>query len=134
MEWENQPRCVRKAYAGAILGTLMGSIAAVTNAVSTVGVNQLVKVFTQDITSRNLLMRQSGQSILFIGLWSTLYQTARCVADESNLEEPTSTLTAFATSVAPFLPLRVFRRQVPWVIGMTILDVYHHHNSQVKNQ
>jgi len=122
---ENQHRCVKRAYAGTVLGVVMGSFAGVASAIQTHGFSKLTTVVARDVVLRNAVLSQAGQTVGMMTLWSGLFQTIKCIGEEQRLDEEVRYGVAFAGSVGPFLPLKAFRRQLPWVLVLTALDIYH---------
>jgi hypothetical protein len=124
---DQQPKCVKRAYGGFILGSIMGTFAGTATLMFShpAGIRHVLKLLKGDVYFRQNALVEFGKSLGFLSSWTCLYQTVRCIGHENKAEEPLTTITALAISVAPFLRTRLFQRHLPWVLGSVALDVYH---------
>jgi hypothetical protein len=113
---------------GGITGVAIGAIDAAGAAGLNKGFQVAVKRF-QDPTIRNFFFRQQFQTAGILCIWSGAYQSTKYLV-ERNLSEYTDDSkeaicgSSMVVSALPFLPLKVFRRNIIWVGGMAALDYF----------
>lgn len=124
---QDQHRCVRRAYGGAILGTFMGLFAGASTVVFAhpAGVMHLAQMLKTNKPFRMGALHQFGTSMAFLGMWTSLFQTVRCVGTMQKVDEPVNTGAAVMLSIAPFVRTKLFQRHLPWVLVSVALDIYH---------
>ena len=130
---EGQPRCVRKAYAGTVLGVVMGGFASVANAVQSHG-SSLVTIVARDALVRQAVTQRTIKTMGTLGMWSGLYHTTRCILDDRGVSEPENSLTALTASAVPFLAIKAFRSEMAWIGILFALDLYHRPSSSTARQ
>lgn len=121
---EGQSKCVKRAYAGTVLGVVMGGFASLASGLQAHG-GKLVTVMTRDAFARRAIVERTGRTMGALGIWSGLYQTTRCVLDERKVKDPENTAMALTVSAFPFLAIKVLRSEAPWVVILFALDLYH---------
>ena len=124
---EGQHRCLKKAYAGTVLGVVMGGFASVANAFQAHG-TKLPSVLANDPIARQTTSKRTIATMGALGIWSGVYQTTRCVLDDRGVTEPENTLLSTGVSVSPFLAVRALKGELPWVLILLAMDVYHRQN------
>ena len=121
---EGSPRCVKRAYAGTVLGVVMGGFASFANAIQAHG-TKLPSLIMRDAIVRRSVGERSLRTMGIIGVWSGVYQTTRCVLDERGVTDPENTVLSAGVSVSPLLAIGAIRTEVPWVLILIGLDIYH---------
>ncbi len=59
------------------------------------------------------------------GAFFTVYQTSRCLLlHQTNLDKYQATAVAAAAGLGPFLPSRLFRRNLVWACALVGMDIY----------
>lgn len=124
---QDQHRCVRRAYGGAILGSVMGIFAGASTVVFAhpAGLMDLGQRLRANPQFRAGAVNQFAKSMGFLAMWTCLFQTVRCIGSVQKVDEPLNTGAAVMLSIAPFVRTKVFQRHLPWVIVSVALDVYH---------
>ena len=121
---EGQHRCVKRAYAGTILGVVMGGFASVGNVLVAHGTNTL-NVLSRDSGVRKATFHRSIRSVGAMTVFSGLLQTTKCLLDERKVQEPEYTAALVTVCFAPWLPIAAIRAEMPWMLVLFGMDFYH---------
>lgn len=75
------------------------------------------------VVMRFFFRQQLATTAMFGGMFCT-YQTVQCALGLQQVDRPFAVAGAAVAGVAPFLPSRTFRRNLPWALMLVAMDVY----------
>mmetsp|Transcript_3256 Transcript_3256/g.5454 ORF Transcript_3256/g.5454 Transcript_3256/m.5454 type:complete len:138 (+) Transcript_3256:102-515(+) len=128
MDGVDWPDCARNAFAGGFIGTVCGFMFGTADAGKSAGLTtDFSKVGSKlrDPTLMRFFFKNQMQTTLMFGGFYTLYQTSRClIENHTEIDKYAGMAGATVVSLAPVLPSRLFRRNLPWALCLVGMDAY----------